>query len=91
LHTNQNTKHPTSFVKKTSGKHSLPHELCSLKFLYLQVFAFFIKLDFLAGVQMLFGLHYTVCKSTLCHQINETMSIAESSEILQNFMHPNRV
>jgi len=70
LHTNQNTKHPTSFVKKTSRRHSLPHELCSLKFSYLQVFAFFIKLDFSAGVQMLFGLHYTVFKSMQEHFVS---------------------
>jgi len=34
------------------------------------VFAFFIKQDFLAGVQMLFGLHYTVCKSMQEHFVS---------------------
>jgi len=34
------------------------------------VFAFFIKLDFLAGVQMLFDLHYTVFKSMQEHFVS---------------------
>jgi len=90
----QNNTYPTSFAKKHQEDIlALHHELWSLKFPYLLLLATLIKLCVFnkCANAVWLTLYLSLYKSTLCHHKNETMSTTESSEIFQNFMHPNEV
>jgi len=94
LHINQSNTHCTNFVKKTSAGHFNPHPRTVVFEIFIFAGAcyshqtsFFNRCANAVG----FALYLSLYKSTLWYNNNETIAIEQGSEILQKFMHPNRL
>jgi len=92
--TNQNNTHHTRFMKKHQQDILTPYPgtvVFEISIYAGACYSYQASCFNRCANDVWFKLCLSLYMSNLCYHNKETMSIAESSEILQNVRHPNRV